>query len=343
MLTYLAAFVVGLVLLMWSADKFVEGAASAATRLGMPRLLVGMVIVGFGTSAPEMAVSALSALENNPGIALGNAYGSNIANIALILGITVIIRPIGIERSVMRRELPILLCITLISLYLLHDGYLSSMDAIFMIVLFTAIITYSIVSSMREAKRMTYGQNELAKHMGDDSNEEELMPMKHSIFWVFAGLILLVVSSRILVWSSVSMAVTFGISNEIIGLTIVAIGTSLPELASAIAATKRNEHALVIGNILGSNFFNTLMVVGIAGAIQPMPVSADFLSRDIVMTLFLTVLVFIFGIRFGREKEGVITRFEGVLFISVYVFYTVYLVSLVMGRPLFVWPSFGLV
>lgn len=333
MLLFVGVFIVGLVILMWSADKFVEGSASIASRLGMPRLLVGIVIVGFGTSAPEMTVSALAAIDGNPGIALGNAYGSNIANIALILGIAVLIRPIGIERTVMVREVPILLGVTLFSLFLLSDGFLSFMDAILLLAIFAAIMFFTITSSMREAKNKP--------NPNAEEEKDEAMSVKHSTFWIITGLLLLVASSRMLVWSAVSIATAFGVSDVIIGLTVVAIGTSLPELASAIAATKRNEHSLVIGNILGSNFFNTLAVVGLAGTISPMGVSPEFLYRDIFMVIVLTTLVFLFGIRAGSQKEGTITRFEGVFFLAIYAFYTVYLISIVMNNPLFEWPTFG--
>ncbi len=350
MLEYSAGLIVGLLLLIWSADKFVDGASAVATRMGMSRLLVGMVIVGFGTSAPEMVVSALAALEGKPGIALGNAYGSNIANIALILGITIMIRPVNIERNVIVREIPILIAVTLLSIGLLWDLDVSRLDAIILLATFTAIMIYSISKSMRENKEASGTHDSVDGKKSDDLKsadaeikpdaEDDVMPMKHAMIWLLIGLALLIASSRLLVWSAVGIATTFGVSDIIIGLTIVAIGTSLPELAAAIAATRKNEHALVIGNILGSNFFNTLVVVGIAGTISPLPVDKTIIFRDLGLVLGLTVLLFIFCIKVGKQKNGLLSRYEGFIFIMIYVLYTAYLTSIVLGTPLFTLTAF---
>lgn len=323
--------VVGLYVLIWSADKFVEGSSSVATRMGMSKLLVGMIIVGFGTSAPEMMVSALAAYNGNAGIAIGNAYGSNIANIALILGLTVIIRPIGIERNVMVREIPILLTVTLISYYLIWDGSISRLDAIILLLLFTGIMFFSIRASMREEKRKTTTPEFLKN---PPEQEENILPMKKALFWLIIGLVMLILSSRLLVWAAVGIATFIGISDIIIGLTIVAVGTSLPELASAIAATRKNEHSLVIGNILGSNFFNALAVVGLAGIITPLPVEHGVIVRDMPINILLTISLFLFGIRMKGQKEGTITRFEGIVMVIIYALYTAQLVSIVMGKPI---------
>ncbi len=331
-LVYFAiGLVVGLYVLIWSADKFVEGSSSVATRMGMSKLLVGMIIVGFGTSAPEMMVSALAAYNGNAGIAIGNAYGSNIANIALILGLTVIIRPIGIERNVMVREIPILLTVTLISYYLIWDGSISRLDAIILLLLFTGIMFFSIKASMREEKRKTTTPEFLKN---PPEQEENILPMKKALFWLIIGLVMLILSSRLLVWAAVGIATFIGISDIIIGLTIVAVGTSLPELASAIAATRKNEHSLVIGNILGSNFFNALAVVGLAGIITPLPVEHGVIVRDMPINILLTISLFLFGIRMKGQKEGTITRFEGIVMVIIYALYTAQLVSIVMGKPI---------
>lgn len=322
---------IGLYVLIWSADKFVEGSSSVATRMGMSKLLVGMIIVGFGTSAPEMMVSALAAYNGNAGIAIGNAYGSNIANIALILGVTVIIRPIGIERNVMVREIPILLAVTLISFYLIWDGSISRLDAIILLALFSGIMFFSIRASMREEKRKATCP-EFIKN--EPQQEDTVLPMNKALLWLIVGLVMLILSSRLLVWAAVGIATYIGISDIIIGLTIVAVGTSLPELASAIAATRKNEHSLVIGNILGSNFFNALAVVGLAGIITPLPVEHGVIVRDMPINLLLTLALFFFGIRMKGQKEGTITRFEGIVMVILYVLYTAQLVSIVMGKPL---------
>jgi len=337
MLSYSIALVVGIVLLMWSADKFVDGASAVATRMGMSRLLVGMVIVGFGTSAPEMLVSALAAFDNKPGIALGNAYGSNIVNIALILGTAILIRPVNIERSVIVREIPTLFMVTLLSVALLWDLNLSRLDALILLLVFAFIMFATIRSSMREKNRKSElemeKQGEFSNPNGADAN---VMSMRNSIIWLIVGLALLVISSQLLVWSAIGIATAFGVSETIIGLTIIAIGTSLPELASAIAATRKNEHSLVIGNILGSNFFNTLAVVGIAGLIQPLAVEPALVSRDLTLSLGLTALLFIFCIKVGKQKNGVLSRYEGIVLILMYVLYTAYLASIVLNKPLFI-------
>lgn len=346
MLSFSVGLVVGLLLLIWSADKFVDGASSIATRMGMSRLLVGMVIVGFGTSAPEMLVSVLAAIEGKPGIALGNAYGSNITNIALILGMTVLIRPIFIERAVLTREIPVLIGVTLLSIALLWDFDVSRLDAIILLVTFGIIMFMSIRSSMREKKRYDEIKDNL-ENLGEPLTQEnvlvadkdEAMPKKTALMWLIIGLVVLIASSRLLVWSAVGIATAFGVSEIIIGLTVVALGTSLPELASAIAATRKNEHELVIGNILGSNFFNTLAVVGLAGVIHPLTFEPAVLFRDLALVLGVTVLLFVFCIKVGKKKNGFLSRYEGLVFVLIYVLYTSYLISLVLGQPLFVLPG----
>ena len=338
MLSYSIGLVVGLVLLMWSADKFVDGASSVATRMGMPRLLVGMVIVGFGTSAPEMLVSALAAFDGKPGIAIGNVYGSNIVNIAFILGITMMIRPVEIERRIVTREIPILLGATLLSLALLWDLDVSRLDAIILLLVFFGIMLTSICSSMREKKR--YDDIKDKAELDDPtlfpSIEESIaMSMKNAVLWLVFGLALLICSSYLLIWSTVGIATAFGISETIIGLTVVAIGTSLPELAAAIAATRKKEHSLVIGNILGSNLFNSLAVIGIAGVIHPLALEQAVIFRDIGLVLLLTVLLFVFSIKVGKQKIGILSRYEGLAFVLIYAWYTAYLMSIVLGKPLF--------
>lgn len=335
LLYYCIALAFGLYVLLWSADKFVDGSSAVATRLGMSKLLVGMIIVGFGTSAPEMLVSALSSYSGNPGIALGNAFGSNIANIALILGITVLIRPIFIEKAVITREIPILLFSTLVVYWLLWDGALSRMESLGLLILFAVIMYFSISAGMREEKRQQPCEELRRLQEEKEIIEPEVMPMKSAVFCLLLGLVLLIASSRALVWGAVGIAAYIGISDMIIGLTIVAVGTSLPELASAIAATRKNEHALVIGNILGSNFFNALAVVGIAGVICPLPVEHGVLVRDMPLNIVLTLSLFLFSIRVGSQIQGIISRFEGLIMLAIYVIYTAQLVTIVLGKPLF--------
>ncbi|MCI1069267.1 calcium/sodium antiporter, partial [Actinobacillus pleuropneumoniae] len=264
------AIVIGLILLVWSADKFVEGAASSARHFGMSPLLIGIVIVGFGTSAPEMLVSASSALKGASGIALGNAYGSNITNIALILGVTALIKPIIVASEVIKKELPMLILITLVSAYMLFDAQVTQIEAVILLIIFAVYMGWTIWVALR-SKNDTLAQTE--------SLNEERLPIGKALFWVVIGLLFLMASSQLLVWGAVEIAKYFGVSDLVIGLTIVAVGTSLPELASSIIAARKGESDLALGNIVGSNLFNTLAVVGIAGAIEPMQVEAEVFSR----------------------------------------------------------------
>ncbi|MFA7287575.1 MAG: calcium/sodium antiporter [Melioribacteraceae bacterium] len=316
----IVAIICGVILLVWSADKFVEGSASTARYFGMPPLLIGMVVVGFGTSAPEMVVSALASLQRNPGIAIGNAYGSNIANIGLILGLTALISPIVVHSNILRKELPILAGVTALSIFLIYDLEISFLDAIILLLVFGGLMYWTIRQRIKEK------QDPLAKEIEEETATHS-MPIKKSVFWLVVGLILLIISSRILVWGAVELATIFGVSDMIIGLTIVAVGTSLPELASSIIAVRKGEHEIALGNILGSNLFNTLAVVGIAGAIFPINVAPETLSRDIVIMAGLTLFLFVIGYGF-KTKHGRINRIEGAGLLLFYIGYTTYLVLL---------------
>ena len=286
----------------------------------MPPLLIGMVIVGFGTSAPEMVVSALAASQGNPGIALGNAYGSNITNIALILGLTAIISPVAAHSQVLRKELPILTFITVIAAWQLWDGHITRTDALVLMGVFGVLMVWTIWQGMK--KKVDALGNEIEQEL-----QVHAMPVRRAVFWLVAGLVLLIISSRILVWGAVEIAHAFGVSDLIIGLTIVAVGTSLPELASSIIAARKGEHDIALGNILGSNLFNTLAVVGIAGLISPMAVGPEVFSRDILVMAALTVSLFVFG--YGFRGPGRINRIEGAVLLVSYIAYTAYLASTV--------------
>jgi cation:H+ antiporter len=321
MLLPVVAVVSGLLVLVWSADRFVDGAASAARHFNVPALLIGIVIIGFGTSAPEMVVSALASSQGNPGIALGNAYGSNITNIGLILGITAVLAPIAVDSQVLRRTLPLLTIVTLLSAVLMLDDNISRIDAIILLVLFAALMAVTIVQGMKDQKRPVHDA------WADDVSEAtaQPMPLRSALIWVFVGLALLIASSRLLVWGAVTIAQSLGVSDLIIGLTIIAVGTSLPELASSIIAARKGEHDMAVGNILGSNLFNTLAVVGIAGAIHPMTVGHEVLTRDMLVMVGLTLSLFVFGFGFKR-RQGCINRWEGAILVAVYLMYTAWLV-----------------
>jgi cation:H+ antiporter len=318
----IAALAAGLVLLVWSADRFVEGSAAAARHFGIPPLVIGMVIVGFGTSAPEMLVSTISALQGNPGIALGNAYGSNIGNIALILGVTALISPITVHSSVLRKELPILTLVTALAAFQIRDGSLARLDAWVLLGLFFLLMAWTLREALKRKADPLGGEF-------DRRLEERSRPLKKAVIQLLYGLALLIISSRILVWGAVEIAEAFGVSDLIIGLTIVALGTSLPELASSISAARKGEHDIALGNILGSNLFNTLAVVGLAGVIHPMKTSPAIFYRDMPVMGGLTLSLFIIG--FGFRGPGRINRFEGAGLLTAYLGYIGYLIFSIAG------------
>ncbi|MCW9733665.1 calcium/sodium antiporter [Avibacterium sp. 20-15] len=308
------AILIGLVILVWSADRFIDGAASLASYLGMSPLLIGIVIIGFGTSAPEIIVSALSALNHSPGIALGNAYGSNITNIALILGVTAIIKPIIVNSQVLKKELPVLMFVTLLSACLIYDATISRLDAVILLAVFTLYMGWTIWQGTK------HSSDSLGQDITDELKEKSRMPLKTALLWLVIGLVLLMGSSQLLVWGAVNIATYLGVSDLIIGLTIVAIGTSLPELAASIMAARKNELDLAVGNIIGSNLFNTLAVVGIAGAITPIQATSEVFSRDMLVMIALTGLLFLFGYGF-KGRTGQINRLEGLMLFLAYVAY----------------------
>lgn len=330
MLLPIIAVILGLAVLVWSADKFVDGAVGVAKFCGMSTLLIGMVIVGFGTSAPEMVVSAISAMQDAPELALGNAYGSNIANIALILGVTAIISPVIVVRKALKRDLPVLIAVTVLAVILALDGAIGRIDGIVLLLVFAGVMGFNIVSEIRQ------------KHKGgqvEDSEENSTdVSLGKSLLWLLLGLVLLVASSRALVWGAVAIARTLGVSDLLIGLTIVAVGTSLPELASSIAAARKGEDDLAFGNIIGSNLFNTLAVVGIAATIAPMDsFEASVLSRDMPVMAALTVLLLLFGLPVRKKRIdasghriGRINRIEGATFLAIYVGYIGFLIAQAM-------------
>lgn len=317
------AVVFGLALLIWSAGRFVDGAATTARHLGMSPLLVGMVVIGFGTSAPEMVVSALASWQGNPGIALGNAYGSNIANIALILGVAALISPVPVPPNVFRWELPLLLAVTGLGALLFLNGFFSRTDAWVLIGVFSVLMGRTVLNGLRLRRAVHVMDAEL--NMAGD-----VMTARRAMVWLALGLVLLVASSRMLVWGAVELAQALGVSDLVIGLTVVAVGTSLPELASAVAATRKGQHGLVLGNVLGSNLFNTLAVVGIAGAIHPLAVPPEILSRDVLVTAALTLLLFAFA--FPLRRPGRINRIQGAMLLACYGAYMGSLIASAFGQ-----------
>lgn len=318
MLLFILAILSGLALLVWSADKFVDGAVVLASRLGMSPLLIGMLIIGFGTSAPEMVVSIMAALQGVPALALGNAYGSNITNIGLILGVTALISPVVVQSVVIRRELPVLLAVTAFAVYQLSDYHLTRWEGVSLLGVMLAYIIWSVVQA-----RQSSG-DDLSREMQQEVASHP-MSLGTSLFHVIGGLVLLVISSRLLVWGAVGVAKGFGVSDLVIGLTVVAVGTSLPELASSIVAARKSQHDMVVGNVIGSNLFNTLAVVGLAAGIAPLHVEPAILTRDIPVMVGLSLGLFALGYSYNGT-EGRIGRGKGAVLLAVFLVYTLYLV-----------------
>ncbi|ABB44646.1 K+-dependent Na+/Ca+ exchanger related-protein [Sulfurimonas denitrificans DSM 1251] len=325
MILYILAIIAGFVILVWSADKFVSGAASVAKHLGMPSLLIGILIVGFGTSAPEMVVSAIAAMEGNPALALGNALGSNIVNIALILGVTAIVAPISVKSKIVRKEIPLLLLIVLLAGYMLVDNALTFNEGIVLIIGFFSLIGWSIFAAIK-------GKGDALEAEMDNELIEHKMSLRAGVIWLIIGLVMLIASSRLLVWGAVGVATEFGVSDLIIGLTIVALGTSLPELAASIIAARKGEHDIAIGNVVGSNMFNILAVIGIATLIAPMNnIALEVLQRDWLVMLVLTIALLIMTYRF-KNQDGKITRIKGIFLVVAYVAYNTYLAMSLSGN-----------
>lgn len=311
----------GLAALCWSADRFISAAARIARAIGMSPLIVGMVVIGFGTSAPEMAVSVLSGMAKHSNLSLGNAYGSCIFNIALILGVSSVIWPLKVKPSICKIGVPLLMAVTGLSFLLVKDMAFERSNGVVLLALFALMMpAYCIYD-----QKMQGGGSPLKV------KSAERPPLRVVDFaWLVFGLALLVASSHLLVWGCVDFARdVLEVDDLMIGLTIVAAGTSLPELASAVASARRGEHEFVIGNIVGSNLFNMLAVVGLAGAIAPFSgYSRYIVSRDIPMMAGVTALVFIFGFNWRRPSEaGRIGRRAGALWILSFVAYVLIMIA----------------
>ncbi len=309
MLIQLLAIIAGFGLLIWGADRFVLGASAAARNLGVSPLLIGLTIVSFGTSAPEILVSVMASFNGNPGLAIGNALGSNITNIALVIGLTAVIVPLQVKSETIRREMPVLLMVTLLACALLLNGTLSVLDGLILLIGLFVMIGWTIYIGLSSRK-----EDPIADEFADEF--PETMPASWSLFWLFFGIAVLVLSSRLLVWGAVGIATQLGISDLVIGLTIIALGTSLPELAASISCVIKDEHDIAIGNIIGSNMFNILAVLSMPGLIAPGAIQTEIITRDAPFMLILT-LAFIFMAR-GLHKTGLINRIEGSILLLLY-------------------------
>ncbi len=305
------AILVGLVILVWSADRFISGAAALADNLGVSPMLIGLTVVGFGTSAPEVLVSVMAALDGNPGLAIGNAIGSNIANIGLILGVTAIVIPLSVHSSVLRREYPVLLVVSIIAYGLMWDGELSRVDGVVLISLLVLMLGWMIYTAKTGAADPIAGEYE--------AEIPHNMPTQKALITLSVGLALLLLSSRLLVWGATQVAVGLGVSDVVIGLTIVAIGTSLPELAASITSALKKEDDIAIGNVIGSNLYNLLAVLSIPGLLAPGAFAPEVITRDLPVMLGMTLFLFLMGYGFG--KPGRINRMEGVLLLVCFIAY----------------------
>jgi len=312
MLVDYAAILTGFILLIWSADRFVIGASATARNFDVPPLIIGLTIVGFGTSAPEMMVAGFASYNGSPAMAIGNALGSNITNITLVLGVAALIAPLNVHSRIIKKELPILLFATLLALTLLQDMSLDRIDGVILLGMLVLLMWWITRVSIRNEseKELT---NEILEELPGD------MSTSHALFWLIAGLVLLTISSKILVWGAVNVATNLGISELIIGLTVIAIGTSLPELATSVTGALKNEHDIAIGNVVGSNLFNTLGVLAIPGLIHPAVLAEGVLKRDLPIVFILTILLFIMA--YGFRGQGRINRVEGGLLLSAFIGY----------------------
>ncbi|MCG8016891.1 MAG: calcium/sodium antiporter [Candidatus Thiodiazotropha sp. 'RUGA'] len=301
MLLYSLSILLGLVVLVWSADRFISGAAALADNLGVSPMLIGLTVVGFGTSAPEVLVSVMASLNGNPGLAIGNAVGSNIANIGLILGVTALVIPLSVHSSVLKREYPILLGVTVICILLMLDGELGLLDGGILLVLLVGVFGWMIYTAKTGEADPIAGEY--------DAEIPHDVPTQKALMLLIGGLVLLLISSRVLVWGATNVAVALGVSDVVIGLTIVAIGTSLPELAASITSAMKGEDDIAIGNVIGSNLYNMLAVLSIPGLVVPGAFSPFVLTRDLPVMFGLTLFLFLMGYGFG--KPGRINRIEG--------------------------------
>jgi cation:H+ antiporter len=309
--------IAGLVLLIWGADRFVHGAAAAARNLGVAPLLIGLTIVAFATSAPEILVSVFASIKGQPGLAFGNAIGSNIVNIGLVLGIVAIIRPIELRSATLRREMPALLAVTLLTVSLFLDAYLSRIDGLVMLTGLVIVMFWLARLGVRSESSDPIQQD-------FDAEIPKNVKMRNAVFWLILGLITLLLGAHLLVKGSISIAEYYHVSDVVIGILLVAFGTSLPELAVSLVSALKGEYGLAIGNIVGSNIFNLLAVIGVAATISPMGVQQSVLSLHIfVMVAFTLVL---FAMTYDYDGKSELSRIEGIALLTAFIAYDAYVI-----------------
>ena len=317
MLLYFAMVISGISLLVWSADRFTDGAAAIARNFGISPLIVGLTIVAMGSSAPEIIVSLNAAIKGTPGLAIGNAIGSNIANVGMVLGIASIVVPLKVQSNMLKREIPVLFGVMLLAFAVMVDHELSTTDGLILLISLGAYISWLTRTAIRSRNKNDLMLEELIEEL------PEQMPNWKAIVWVVIGLILLQLSSKLLVNGAIEIASEFGVSDFLIGVTIVAVGTSLPELAASITGVLKGEHELAIGNVIGSNIFNLLAVLGVPAVVTLVEVEPEILLIDYSFMFGLIVAVCFMA--WGRNgKPGEITRFEGSVLLSLFIGYQFY-------------------
>ncbi|MEM7276721.1 MAG: calcium/sodium antiporter [Pseudomonadota bacterium] len=316
--------IAGLAALVWGADRFVVGAAATARNLGVAPILIGLTIVGFATSAPEILVAVTASIKGSPMLAVGNALGSNIANIALVLGAVAVIHPIEVKSQTLMREMPVLLAVTLLTISLFLDNFLSRIDGLVLIATM-GVVMYWIV-------RLATSPH--AEDPIDAAYEEEIpsdIAMKSSVFRLIVGFATLLVGAELLVRGATDIALYFGVSELVIGITLVAIGTSLPELAVSIISVLRGEYGLAVGNIIGSNIFNLLAVIGVAALIQPTALTPVVLTLHFFVVSGFTLVLF--AMAYTYSGTGHINRIEGAILLIAFVAYHFYVISKDVAMP----------
>ncbi len=318
MLGNILLIIAGLALLTWGADRFVHGAASAARNMGVAPLLIGLTVVAFATSAPEILVSIVAASQNQPGLAVGNAIGSNIVNIGLVLGVTALIRPIKLESATLRREMPALLAVSLLTVSLFLDSYLSRIDGIVMLTGLAIVMVWLARLGISSAANDPIKRDFEAEIPSDVS-------MTMAIVWLTIGLGTLLVGADLLVDGAIGVATELGISEVVIGILVVALGTSLPELAVSLASAFKGEYGLAIGNIVGSNIFNLLAVIGVAATIVPSALAPTVLSLHIFVMVAFTLVLFAMTYDYN-DGNAKLSRMEGLALLIAFLAYDSYVV-----------------
>ena len=314
MLINILLLIVGLAVLVWSADRFVYGAAAFARNLGLPPMLIGLTIVAMGSSAPEMFVAATASMDGMNDTAIGNVLGSNIANITLILGLTAMLGAISVSSKTLMREIPIMLAATVLAGYFIHDGMLTRQEGVLLLLAFVALMAYLIWQALT---------NKSPDALADESDAEipKGVPTSRAIIWLVVGIVLLPLSASWMVDGAVGIAKFYGLSDLVIGLTIIAVGTSLPELAACVAGVLKKEDDLAIGNIVGSNLFNILAVLALPGLIAPGAIDASASGRDFYMVLGTSVALAVLVLSSGAKKQ--LTRGHGILLLITFIAYQI--------------------